>query len=56
MPSSVPTVVLHKLLLDCPDVQVPTHYGNNLYVWDWEQRKLVQEIHTGDKGTIPLEV
>ena len=36
--------------------KVDEHYGHSLYVWDWEQRKLLQEIDTGAEGAIPLEV
>lgn len=36
--------------------EVPDHYGNELYVWDWAARKRVQTIKLGPKGLIPLEI
>ena len=34
---------------------VPTHYGSKLYVWNWRERTLRQEIDLGADGLIPLE-
>jgi len=31
-------------------------YGRKLHVWDWTERKVIQEIDLGDKGWIPLEL
>ncbi|GLI68840.1 hypothetical protein VaNZ11_013383 [Volvox africanus] len=36
--------------------EVPDHYGNSLYVWDWKARTLKQKIDLGPKGLLPLEV
>jgi selenium-binding protein 1 len=36
--------------------QVPTHYSDTLYFWDWKQRKVIQEISLGQDGLIPLEI
>jgi selenium-binding protein 1 len=31
-------------------------YGHHIHVWDWKERKIVQNIDLGEKGMIPLEV
>jgi len=31
-------------------------YGNRLYVWDWKNRTVSQQLDLGDTGMIPLEV
>ena len=36
--------------------QVPTHYGQSLYFWDWKDRKIIKKVDLGAKGMIPLEV
>ncbi|KXZ56714.1 hypothetical protein GPECTOR_1g643 [Gonium pectorale] len=36
--------------------EVPEHYGNTLYVWDWKERVLKQKLELGPKGLLPLEV
>ena len=36
--------------------QVPTHYSDTLYFWDWQQRRVIQEISLGQDGLIPLEI
>lgn len=36
--------------------EVADLYGSSLYVWDWERRKLVDELPLGSDGLIPLEV
>lgn len=36
--------------------EVGEHYGDTLTIWDWEQRKPVQQIKLGSEGLIPLEL
>ncbi len=31
-------------------------FGNRLYVWDWKERRVAQQIDLGADGAIPLEV
>ncbi|HWB00564.1 MAG TPA: selenium-binding family protein [Pirellulales bacterium] len=31
-------------------------YGDRLYVWDWKQRRVIQQLELGEHGRIPLEV
>lgn len=31
-------------------------YGRHLHVWDWTERKVIQDIDLGDEGLIPLEL
>jgi selenium-binding protein 1 len=40
---------------DLDDVKAG-RYGNRLYVWDWQQRKLRQTLDLGETGMIPLEI
>ena len=35
---------------------VPTSYGSDLHVWDWQKKKQVQTINLGSEGLIPLEI
>ena len=35
--------------------EVADRYGSSLYIWNWEQHKLVQSIDLGPDGAIPLE-
>lgn len=35
--------------------KVPTAYGDTLTFWDWEKRKIIQQIKLGADGLIPLE-
>ncbi|DBB10518.1 TPA: hypothetical protein ACH3X3_002056 [Trebouxia sp. C0006] len=37
-------------------VLVPTSYGSDLHVWDWQKKKQVQTINLGSEGLIPLEI
>ena len=34
----------------------PGRYGRNLHVWDWEERRIIQDIDLGEEGMIPLEL
>ncbi|PSC69022.1 Selenium-binding 1 [Micractinium conductrix] len=36
--------------------QVPTKYGDLVYIWSWKDHELKQKIHLGPDGLIPLEV
>ncbi|RMZ53473.1 hypothetical protein APUTEX25_003295 [Auxenochlorella protothecoides] len=36
--------------------EVPTEYGDAVYIWSWEGRDLKQTIHLGQDGLIPLEI
>ncbi|XP_003384485.1 PREDICTED: selenium-binding protein 1-like isoform X1 [Amphimedon queenslandica] len=31
-------------------------YGRHLHVWDWKERKVIQDIDLGEEGLIPLEL
>lgn len=31
-------------------------YGRHLHVWDWKERKVIQNIDLGNDGLIPLEL
>ncbi len=31
-------------------------YGRHLHVWDWQERKVIQDIDLGNDGLIPLEL
>ena len=31
-------------------------YGRSLHIWDWEERKVIQDIDLGEEGMIPLEL
>ncbi|XP_065841960.1 methanethiol oxidase-like [Oscarella lobularis] len=31
-------------------------YGKSLHVWDWKERKVIQDIDLGDEGIMPLEL
>lgn len=31
-------------------------YGRHLHVWDWTERKVIQDIDLGEEGLIPLEL
>lgn len=44
----------HKRVRQC--LQVEELYGRSLYIWNWKERKLMQEIDVGAEGAIPLEV
>ena len=35
---------------------VPTSYGSDLHVWDWQKKKQVQTLKLGTEGLIPLEI
>ncbi|KAL4457508.1 hypothetical protein ABPG75_012373 [Micractinium tetrahymenae] len=35
---------------------VPTEYGNQLYIWSWKEKTLQQKVNLGPDGLIPLEV
>ena len=35
---------------------VPTSYGSDLHVWDWQKKKQVQTLNLGSEGLIPLEI
>ncbi|DBA86469.1 hypothetical protein WJX79_005001 [Trebouxia sp. C0005] len=37
-------------------VLVPTSYGSDLHVWDWQKKKQVQTVNLGSEGLIPLEI
>lgn len=34
---------------------VPTSYGSDMHVWDWEKKTHIQTINLGSEGLIPLE-
>eukprot|EP00118_Oscarella_pearsei_P019001 m.198834 g.198834 ORF g.198834 m.198834 type:complete len:475 (+) comp39563_c2_seq1:155-1579(+) len=31
-------------------------YGHSLHVWDWKERKVIQDIDLGEEGQLPLEL
>ncbi|KAL6745344.1 selenium binding protein [Haematococcus lacustris] len=35
---------------------VSSHYNSKVFIWDWQQHTLVQELELGGEGLIPLEV
>lgn len=39
-----------------PDDVSAGNYGSSLYMWDWEKKKMIQEIKLGEDGLVPLEV
>lgn len=36
--------------------EVPTDYGDAIYIWSWKDHTLQQTIHLGNDGLIPLEI